>query len=165
LFAHTLATYCAACRFFYHELKIQRSVTDRTVIPTIQEINGTLSRIGTTWVERQLAFLETRSPIKDTLPTLACRFGPDLYLTSWMNIAYHEWKIPGTSSTTPDFVRRPRSGNYYDGSIVILPRKRAKDGEEDPPYEIMVGLAIEDMERIEAEEGGLAKRWADRVVV
>lgn len=46
---------------------------------------------------------------------------------------------------------------------MILPRRRAVVDGEEAPYELLVRLATEDMERLEAEPGGL-RSWAERVV-
>lgn len=112
---------------------------------------------------RHLAFFASKIPIKDTEPALRFRFGPDIYITSWMNFgADWNWGIPGTTSHKPEFLRKVKERSS-DGGIIILPRRREVDGEVEKPYEVLIRLATEDMDRLENEEGGL-KSWAERVV-
>jgi len=44
-----------------------------------------------------------------------------------------------------------------------MPRRRDVTDGIDAPYEVVVRLAAEDMERVLAEEGGLSS-WAERVI-
>jgi hypothetical protein len=46
---------------------------------------------------------------------------------------------------------------------MILPRRRTIVDGQEAPYEILVRLATEDMQRLEAESGGL-RSWAQRVI-
>ena len=138
------------------------SVTEKTVLPTALKINQTIIGCDNDWVHRHLAFFKDKTPITDTEPALRFRFGPDIYITSWMNFGGdHRWGIPGTTLERPEFIRRPTEPS--DGGIIIMPRRRAVVDGEEAPYEIMVRLATEDMERLEGEEGGLSW-WADRIV-
>ena len=47
--------------------------------------------------------------------------------------------------------------------MTIMPRRRDVINGVDAPYEVVVRLATEDMERVLAEEGGLSS-WAERVI-
>lgn len=137
-------------------------ITDKTILSTALEINRVIRLCENDWVLRHLAFFKAKTPIADTEPAIKFRFGPDIYITSWMNFgADHKWNIPGTTMEQPEFIRRPT--NPSDGGIIILPRRRALVDGKEAPYEIMIRLATEDMQRLESEEGGLSS-WAERIV-
>jgi hypothetical protein len=139
------------------------SVTESTILSTALSINRTISQVDDAWVWRHLAFFKSRTPIKDTEPELKFRFGPDLYITSWMNFgADHIWNIPGTASGRPEYIRRTSERNA-DGGMTILPRRREIVDGKEAPYEMLVRLATEDMQRLEAEPSGL-RSWAERVI-
>jgi hypothetical protein len=81
-----------------------------------------------------------------------------MYITSWLHFgADNEWKIPGTTSSRPEFIRRTLGKS--DGGVIFLPRRHV----EDAPYEVLVPLAKVDMDRLVKEKGGLAD-WAERIV-
>jgi hypothetical protein len=73
-----------------------------------------------------------------------------------------KWGIPGTTSDQPEFLRKVKEKSA-DGGIIILPRRREVVDGIEKPYEVLVRLAAEDMERLENEKGGL-KSWTERVV-
>jgi hypothetical protein len=113
-----------------------------------------------------MAFFKSIERIRDTECALALRFGTDIYITSWLNFAADlRWGIPGTDLDTgsldgrPEFIRRLY--NPSDGGMIFLPRRRKPVNGEEAPFEILVRLAEEDMDRVLNEEGGL-KSWADR---
>lgn len=142
---------------------MQHSVTDKTIIPTIQHINNHISELDNAWVERQLAFLASLETITDTEKAVGFLFGPDVYMTSWLNFnAFAEFDIPGAGSTRAEFIRRTHS--TVDGGIMILPRRREFIDGVEAPYEVVVRLACEDMKRVRDEEDGLEKRWAEKVI-
>lgn len=76
--------------------------------------------------------------------------------------ADHVWNIPGTTTERPDFIRRTTDRNS-DGGLMILPRRRTVVDGQEAPYELLVRLATEDMQRLEAESDGL-RSWAERVL-
>lgn len=82
--------------------------------------------------------------------------------------ADYQWNIPGTDMANgslegrPEFIRR--SYNPSDGGMMIMPRRRHLVNGKEAPYEVMVRLAKEDLTRLENEEGGLKKKWAERVL-
>jgi hypothetical protein len=118
--------------------------------------------VNTDWVNQHLAFFKTIDPITDTECALRFSLGPDLYITSWQHFgAQLQWGIPGTASSHPEFIRR--AYNPSDGGVNIMPRRRDPINGVDAPYEVVVRLATEDMERLLAEEGGLSS-WAERVI-
>ena len=115
-----------------------------------------------------MAFFKSIERIRDTECALALRFGADIYITSWLDFAADlRWGIPGTDLDTrmldgrPEFIRRLY--NPSDGGIIFLPRRRKTVDGAEAPFEILVRLAQEDMDRILSEEGGL-KDWADAVI-
>jgi trichothecene 3-O-acetyltransferase len=127
------------------------------------EINRTISEVDNAWVLRNLAYFKDKECTRDTEPALGFRFGPDLYITSWLNFgADNIWNIPGTTSERPEYIRRA-TDRRSDGGVIILPRRRAVIDDQEAPYEILVRLASEDMQRLEEEEGGLCS-WTERVV-
>lgn len=135
-----------------------------TIVPAIQAVSGAISNATNTWAQRHLAYFQSISRISNTETSLQFNRGPDLYITSWMHFgAEYEWDIPGTTSKSPEYIRRTH--NPSDGGIIIMPRRRETStcGKE-APYEVLIRLASEDMERLVNEEGGLAS-WSDRVVV
>jgi hypothetical protein len=133
------------------------------ILSTALQINQTINAVDNAWMLRHLAFFQQKVPIRDTEPALAFRFGPDLYITSWLNFgAEHEWNIPGTTSSKPEAIRRTTDRNS-DGGMTILPRRRTLIDGQEAPYEILIRLATQDMQRLESEEGGL-RSWADRVI-
>ncbi|KAF2736447.1 hypothetical protein EJ04DRAFT_489965 [Polyplosphaeria fusca] len=125
-------------------------VTEKTIIAAIQAIAHSIAKIDEAWIDRHLRFLRPRGPITDTELHMKHRFGPDLYMTSWMNQqVYEEWNIPGAGTSRPTYFRRAHS--EIDGGIVFMPR-RGVNG----PYEILVRIAQQDMDALVAEERGLA---------
>ncbi|KAF2278060.1 uncharacterized protein EI97DRAFT_282490 [Westerdykella ornata] len=141
----------------------EEPVTEELILSTAIHIKQTIQNVDNDWVQRHLAFFQSKTPISDTEPALRFRFGPDIYVTSWMNFgADIAWGIPGTASDAPEFIRRTADFNS-DGGIIILPRRRAIIDGHEAPYEILVRLAREDMNRLEAEEGGL-RSWTERVI-
>jgi hypothetical protein len=76
------------------------------------------------------------------------------------------WGIPGTDldpmslDGRPEFIRRLY--NPSDGGMMFLPRRRSEVNGKEAPFEIIVRLAQEDMDRLLNEKGGL-KSWADVV--
>ncbi|KAF2018106.1 hypothetical protein BU24DRAFT_343340 [Aaosphaeria arxii CBS 175.79] len=141
----------------------EQRVTNATIIPAIQHINTSISRVDDTWVQRHLSYFQSLCPITNTEINLKFNTGPDLYITSWLHFgADLAWGIPGTSSPTPDFIRRTHSPS--DGGIIIMPRKSGVVNGKEAPYEVLIRLATEDMERLISEEDGLIKKWAGKIV-
>ena len=141
------------------------SVTDQTIIPVVQAVNDGISNVNNEWVQQLLNFQASNTPIVDTECALGFRFGPDMYITSWMHMgADIEWNIPGTSSSTPEFIRRVHSGPASDGGLLIMPRSRKVVDGKEAPYEVMVRLATKHMDKLINEEEGLATRWAEKVL-
>ena len=115
-----------------------------------------------------MIFFKSIERIKDTECALALRFGPDIYITSWLNFAADlRWGIPGTDLGTasldgrPEFIRRLY--NPSDGGIIFLPRRRKPVNGVEAPFEILIRLAKEDMDRVLTEKEGLI-RWTDAVI-
>jgi hypothetical protein len=138
------------------------------MLHVIRKIKSTIGKVNNDWIARQMAFFKSIERIRDTECALALRFGPDIYVTSWLNFAADlRWGIPGTDLGTgsldgrPEFIRRLY--NPSDGGMIFLPRRRKPVNGLEAPFEILVRLAQEDMDRILNEEGGL-KSWADAVI-
>lgn len=115
-----------------------------------------------------MAFFKSIERIRDTECALNLRFGSDIYITSWLNFAADlRWGIPGTDldpeslDGRPEFIRRLY--NPSDGGMIFLPRRRKPVKGAEAPFEILVRLAAEDMDRVLHEEGGLSI-WADAVI-
>jgi hypothetical protein len=150
------------------EADMRYSVTEETVLHVIKTIKSTIGKVNNDWIARQMAFFKSIERIRDTECALALRFGTDIYITSWLNFAADLcWGIPGTDLDTksldgrPEFIRRLY--NPSDGGMIFLPRRRNPVNGAEAPFEILVRLAREDMDRVLSEEGGL-KRWADAVI-
>ncbi|KAF2790257.1 trichothecene 3-O-acetyltransferas-like protein [Melanomma pulvis-pyrius CBS 109.77] len=145
------------------KLIAEERVTSTTILATIKHIKAAIDQVDNDWVYQHLSFFKSVNPITDTECALRFGLGPDLYITSWMNFPALEtkWNIPGTSSAQPEFIRR--AYNPSDGGMNIMPRIRTPVDGVDAPYEVVVRLATEDMNKVLAEEGGLAS-WAERVI-
>ncbi|KAF2742570.1 trichothecene 3-O-acetyltransferas-like protein [Sporormia fimetaria CBS 119925] len=140
-----------------------RSVSHETILAAALEVRKTVDGIDKAWVERHLAFFKSKIPILDAEPALKFRFGPDAYLTSWLHFgADIKWNIPGTTSPSPDFIRRT-TDNKSDGGTIILPRRKGGPDGKEAPFEVLVRLADEDMQRLEADKGGL-RSWSEYVI-
>jgi hypothetical protein len=144
------------------------SVTSKTILRVIEKIKGTISKVNNDWIATQMTFFKSIDRIRDTEIALALRFGPDLYITSWLNFAADlRWGIPGTDLGTtsldgrPEFIRRLY--NPSDGGMIFLPRRRKPVNGAEAPFEILIRLAQEDMDRLLNEKGGL-KSWADTII-
>jgi hypothetical protein len=144
------------------------SVTPQTILHVIKKIKSTIGKVNNDWIAKQMAFFKSIQRIRDTECALALRFGPDIYITSWLNFAADlRWGIPGTDLGTtsldgrPEFIRRLY--NPSDGGMIFLPRRRKPVNGVEAPFEILVRLAQEDMDRVLNEESGL-KSWADAVI-
>ncbi|CAI6342351.1 unnamed protein product [Periconia digitata] len=138
-------------------------VTSATIVPAIQAINGAISNATNAWAQRHFAYFQSIDRIIDTEISLQFNRGPDLYITSWMHFgAEYEWDIPGTTSKSPEYIRRTHSPS--DGGVIIMPRRIEVDtcGRE-APYEVLIRLASEDMGGLVNKEGGLAS-WSERVI-
>ncbi|KAF2108217.1 transferase family-domain-containing protein [Lophiotrema nucula] len=141
-------------------LTTEKFVTNKTIIRTIRCINYNIAKVDNAWILRHLLYFAHRGPITDTELGINFSFGPDMYMTSWLNFeAYEEWNIPG-AAPRPEFFRRSHS--ELDGGIVFLPRPREKINGVDAPYEILVRIAEEDMNRLVSEEQGLSK-WCETI--
>lgn len=145
-----------------------RSVTQDTILHVIRKIKNTILDVNNDWITRHLTFFKSIKQITDTECALALTFGPDIYITSWLNFgADLHWGIPGTDlgetslAGRPEFIRR--SYGPGDGGMIFLPRRRQPANGVEAPFEVLVRLAEEDMGRVLNEEGGL-KCWADAVI-
>ena len=145
-----------------------RSVTQHTILHVIRKIKGTILGVNNDWINRHLTFFKSIKQITDTECALALSFGSDIYITSWLNFgADFHWGIPGTDlgkeslAGRPEFIRR--SYGPGDGGMIFLPRRRQLTNGVEAPFEILVRLNEEDMDRVLSEEGGL-KDWADAVI-
>jgi hypothetical protein len=144
------------------------SVTEKTILRVIEKIKGTIGKVNNDWIAQQMAFFKSIQRIRDTECALALRFGPDIYITSWLNFAADlRWGIPGTDlgpeslEGRPEFIRRLY--NPSDGGMIFLPRRRKPVNGAEAPFEILVRLAEEDMDRLLNEAGGL-KSWTSAVI-
>jgi hypothetical protein len=139
------------------------SVTNKTILHVIEKIKSTIGKVNNEWIARQMAFFKSIECIRDTECALALRFGPDIYITSWLNFAADlRWGIPGTDLGTESLDGRPEY-NPSDGGMIFLPRRRKPVNGAEAPFEILVRLAEEDMDRVLKEEWGL-KSWTDAVI-
>jgi hypothetical protein len=143
-------------------------VTDSTILHVIRKIKSTIANVNSDWISRHLTFFDSIERIRDTECALALRFGSDIYITSWLNFgADLRWGIPGTDlgaeslDGRPEFIRRLY--NPSDGGIMFLPRRRVPVDGAEAPFEILVRLAEEDMDRVLNETDGL-QSWADSVI-
>jgi hypothetical protein len=144
------------------------SVTMDTIIPVINTIKSTISNVNDGWISRHMTFFKSIERITDTEVALALTFGPDMYISSWLNFgADLSWGIPGTDVSKDSLAGRAefirRSYGPGDGGMIFLPRRRQPANDIEAPFEILVRLAEEDMIRLLDEKGGL-KSWADAVV-
>ncbi len=144
------------------------SVTQETIISVIKKIKSTILNVNNDWISRHMAFFKSIKQITDTECALAMYFGSDIYITSWLNFgADFQWGIPGTDldknslGGRPEFIRRGYGPS--DGGIVFFPRRRQVAHQSEAPFEVLVRLADEDMDRVLREEGGLGS-WADAVI-
>lgn len=147
---------------------MQCSVTRNTITDVIRKIKSTILGVDNDWISRHLTFFKSIERITDTECALGLRFGADIYITSWLNFgADLRWGIPGTDlrekflNGRPEFIRR--SYGPGDGGMIFLPRRRQPSDDTEAPFEVLVRLAEEDMDRVLKEEGGLSI-WADAVV-
>ncbi|KAH7401570.1 trichothecene 3-O-acetyltransferase-like protein [Pyrenochaeta sp. MPI-SDFR-AT-0127] len=150
------------------DLTAEESVTQDTILHVIRKIKSTILNVNNDWISRHLSFFKSIERITDTECALALSFGSDIYITSWLNFgADFRWGIPGTDlrqdslAGRPEFIRR--SYGPGDGGMIFLPRRRQLANGIEAPFEILVRLAEEDMDRLLSEEGGL-KSWADTVI-
>jgi hypothetical protein len=144
------------------------SVTNETILHVINMIKGTIAGVNNEWIDRHLSFFKSIEQIEDTECALALNFGSDIYITSWLNFgADYHWGIPGTDlgknslDGRPEFIRRAYGPG--DGGMIFLPRRRELVNGTEAPFEILVRLAEEDMDRVLSEKGGLCS-WAEAVV-
>ncbi|KAH7094490.1 trichothecene 3-O-acetyltransferas-like protein [Paraphoma chrysanthemicola] len=150
------------------DLLAEQSVTEKTILHVIKKIKSTIGKVNNDWIAGQMTFFKSIERIRDTECALALRFGTDIYITSWLNFAADlRWGIPGTDLDAksldgrPEFIRRLY--NPSDGGMIFLPRRRKPVSGAEAPFEILVRLAQEDMDRVLSEPGGL-KSWADAVI-
>ncbi|KAH3917024.1 hypothetical protein HBI56_167900 [Parastagonospora nodorum] len=150
------------------DLLAEERVTNKTILHVIEKIKSTIGKVNNDWIATQMAFFKSIERIRDTECALALRFGADIYITSWLNFAADlRWGIPGTDLDTesldgrPEFIRRLY--NPSDGGMIFLPRRRKPVNGVEAPFEILVRLAEEDMDRVLNEAGGL-KSWTDAVI-
>jgi hypothetical protein len=156
------------CDQFMKHANSRRRVSDQTILRAITEIKATIGKVNNDWIARQMAFFKSIERIRDTECALNLRFGSDIYITSWLNFAADlRWGIPGTDldpeslDGRPEFIRRLY--NPSDGGMIFLPRRRKPVKGAEAPFEILVRLAAEDMDRVLHEEGGMST-WADAVI-
>ncbi|KAF2127142.1 trichothecene 3-O-acetyltransferas-like protein [Dothidotthia symphoricarpi CBS 119687] len=150
------------------DLAAEDRVTNSTILHVIKKIKSTIAEVNNDWVTRHLTFFKSIEHIQDTECGLALFGGSDIYITSWLNFgADLRWCIPGTDCTQgglegrPEYVRRAYGPG--DGGMIFLPRRREPTKGGEAPFEILVRLADEDMQRLLNEKGGLAS-WADAVI-
>ncbi|PVH94408.1 hypothetical protein DM02DRAFT_693131 [Periconia macrospinosa] len=136
-----------------------KPITSDHLAPIAQCISAALSSTTLNWLKPRLS-LFSRTPNPHHLSLDIDIFnGPDLFVTSWMNIGTDcVWDIPGVVGQAPKAIRKPQSKT--EGNIHILPR--LKMATPDAPFEVMVCLE-------EGEMGRLAKRlederWVDKIV-
>lgn len=131
-------------------------------------MKNTILDVNNDWISRHLTFFKSIEQITDTECALALTFGSDIYITSWLNFGADLcWGIPGTDNGKDSLAGRPefirRSYGPGDGGMIFLPRRRQPVDGAEAPFEILVRLAEEDMERVLSEEGGLST-WADAII-
>ncbi|KAH6639870.1 trichothecene 3-O-acetyltransferas-like protein [Boeremia exigua] len=169
------ADYTGNCALFskctteISDLTSEECVTDKTILHVIKKIKNTITSVNNAWIDRHFAFFKGLQEIKDTECALALRFGSDCYITSWLNFgADYRWGIPGTDLAEdslggrPEFIRRAYGPG--DGGIIFLPRRRHVANDAEAPFEILVRLTKEDMDRVLNEDGGLCS-WSEAVVL
>lgn len=140
-------------------------MTTRTIIPAVHFISKTIARVDGAWVDRHLAFIKDKTFYDVDLAALGFEFGPDIVLASWSSFGFQQdWRIPGVTSTRPEYIRHMYSGKPVDGGMAILPRSRALINGKAAPYEVMISLAAEDMGKLVNEKGGLGQKWAERII-
>ncbi|KAL6703240.1 hypothetical protein ACN47E_010102 [Coniothyrium glycines] len=146
----------------------ENRVTQDTIINVIRKVKNTILDVNNDWISRHLNFFKSIEQITDTECALALTFGSDIYITSWLNFgADFQWGIPGTDlddnslAGRPEFIRR--SYGPGDGGMIFLPRRRQLVNGVEAPFEILVRLADEDMQRVLQEEAGLSS-WAEAII-
>ncbi|KAF2709392.1 hypothetical protein K504DRAFT_273448 [Pleomassaria siparia CBS 279.74] len=154
---------CTKATLPIDELTAQDQDNNEIMIRAVKEVQEAVARVDDDWVNDHVSFFHSIEPITNTEIALQFRFGPDLYITSWMHagILTREWDIPGTSSAVPEYFRRVYG--LSDGALNIMPRRSSPHGRPQDPYEVSLRLATEDMDRVLEEKGGLAS-WAERVI-
>ncbi|KZM24373.1 uncharacterized protein EKO05_0007154 [Ascochyta rabiei] len=151
------------------DLTAEECVTNTTILHVIRKIKNTIMSVNNDWIDRHFAFFKGLEEIKDTECALALKFGSDCYITSWLNFgADYRWGIPGTDLAEdslggrPEFIRRAYGPG--DGGMIFLPRRRHVANDAEAPFEILVRLTEEDMDRVLEEDGGLCS-WSEAVVL
>ncbi|KAF3036916.1 hypothetical protein E8E12_004258 [Didymella heteroderae] len=169
------ADYTGNCALFskctaeISDLTAEECVTDNTILHVIRKIKNTIISVNNDWIDRHFAFFKGLDKIEDTECALALKFGTDCYITSWLNFgADYSWGIPGTDLAEsslggrPEFIRRAYGPG--DGGMIFLPRRRHVANGAEAPFEILVRLTEEDMDRVLKEDGGLCS-WSEAVVL
>ncbi|KAF2246083.1 hypothetical protein BU26DRAFT_61650 [Trematosphaeria pertusa] len=136
-------------------LLLPAEITDKELAPLAVSIRQSLQSLSSKWVINRLALLSCISDVSTVRHSFQIAGGSDFFITSWTHIgADCEWDIPGTTSKKWEFFRKPRCTG--DGGIVVLPRRKG----EREPFEVLVQLVDEDMERLVEGMGS----WAEKVV-
>ena len=121
-----------------------------------------IQEVDASWVRKRLSLLASPEDVRLIALSLRYSHGPDMYLTNWAHFgADAEFSIPGATTSKPEWIRKTWSKE--DGGNIVLPRRKGRrlDGSEEP-WEVLVQLNIEDMERLCARDQ--LAGWAERVI-
>jgi len=139
----------------------EQVVTPITLTPAALAIRTKLAEINSDYVPYLISRLSTVQSVDD-LFNFNCL--QDVFITSWASFDFgglvKNWGIPGTKTENQEervVVRKPFS--KQDRSVLIYPREMG----EEAPYEVLIQLREDDMERLLNEPRGLVGR-AVRVV-
>jgi len=138
-----------------HFLK-EQVITPKTLAPAALAIRTKLAEVNSDYVRSLIARLSIVQSVDD-LFNFNCL--QDVFITSWASFDFgglvKDWDIPGTVMKDQEervVVRKPFS--KQDRSVLIYPRKMG----EEAPYEVLIQLRKDDMERLLIEPGGLVGR-------
>lgn len=135
-----------------------------TILLAATSIRAAVNAVDSSFIRARLELFASVKDVREVKLDLDFSCGPDMFFTSWADFgADADFGLPGARRSTPDWVRKPYSAE--DGGIIVMPRRRRKtlnEVGEEAPYEVLVQLRRDDMERI-CREGELVD-WAERVV-
>ncbi|KAF2111290.1 hypothetical protein BDV96DRAFT_500069 [Lophiotrema nucula] len=133
--------------------------TDCSMLEAVRTISATLSELDRDWMLKRISYLSAVPDPRRLGYAFSTVNSPHFFVNDWQALgADTHWDIPGTTSSQPEFIRRPYSEGEGGAFGIILPRRRSNGAQSN--YEVLVRLAEEDMARFENE----MERWVERVL-